>query len=102
MKLEIFVVTTKLKEIGKAELEMWRTDLTKLFNGITIIPNCSGLWLNDNKQIEKDNLEIWLIYTTKEQYFINETVFLLTLRAIKSLTQQKTQAYAIDNTIKFF
>jgi len=102
MKLEIFTVTTKLREIDKTRLEIVQTDLTRLFSGLTIIPKCLGFWLNDTEhRIEKDNIEIWLIYTKDLTFKIRKEKFLKLLTEIKDITQQKEQAYSIDNTIKF-
>lgn len=118
MKIEIFVVKTEIiKNVGKKfirledKLDSEKQNLTKIFGGMTIIPNCHGYWLNDNDKVEKDFVETWIIYvndnlTEKLEY---ETVLRKdieeelkeSLKRIKIATQQKTQAYAIDNKIYF-
>jgi len=107
---DILDVNTEIKAITDA-LESEKQNLTKLFDGLTIIPNCCGYWLNENGKIEHDYVETWIIYvnddlTEKLEY---ETVLRKdieqklkdSLTRIKKATQQKSQAYSGDNKIYF-
>jgi len=139
MKIEIFVVNTEIVKLNDKimqygidktktakdilildierktiidSLHAEKLCLTKLFNGLTVIPNCCGYWLNDNNgKIENDFVETWIIYvnddlTEKLEY---ETVLRKdieqklkdSLTRIKKATQQKSQAYSVDNKIYF-
>jgi len=61
LRIEIFVVKTAKPDFY--ELQEAKRSLIKLFGGITVIPNCLGYWLNpQNGKIERDLVEIWLIY----------------------------------------
>ena len=61
MKLEIYVVTTKHPNV--LALENIQKQLCDKFGGLTIIPNCSGLWVNHSGNIDTDKVEIWRVLT---------------------------------------
>lgn len=63
MKLEIYVVTTKHPNV--LALENIQKQLCDKFGGLTIIPNCKGLWKNDVGNLESDKVEIWRCLTTQ-------------------------------------
>jgi len=112
MEIKIFVVTSKLKNaMDKSLLDIAKTEVIKLFKGLTVIPECLGYWINEKGLTDSDAVETWLIYvekalTEKLEY---ETVlkmdveqqFAKILKAIKTVTQQSSQAFAIDNEINF-
>jgi len=129
MEIKIFVVKTKLEnqketKIGKfhgkpkfysipenkllEHLEVEKRELARLFGGLTVIPNCSGLF-DSEIGLESDKVEIWLIYANKTERLEYQTVLpkdletslLYILKLIKGITDQKSQAYAIDNEIHF-
>ena len=60
---EIYVVTTCRPDKGK--LSEIKQKLCAEFGGLTIIKNCSGLWVNNKGTIESDKVEIWRIVTDK-------------------------------------
>ena len=63
-KYEIYVCLTEKPNID--ELNKIGLRLCEKYGGLTIIPNCRGLWINDNtKQIESDKVEIWRLLTDK-------------------------------------
>lgn len=108
MRIEIFVVRSE-KE-NKDRLGIAKGALIRLFGGLTVIPKCQGYWLNENKEIEADSVEIWLIYAdfpeadTKANAIFKQTkmnAFLSILELIKDATRQKSQAYALNDKIYF-
>jgi len=111
MKIEIFVCTTKLvhdlsymtyeEKQNLEALEITKVKLIKLFSGLTITPNQKGFWLNEKQEIETDNVETWLIYTSTKEYSKLRLDLDNILAEIKRITAQQTQAYTIDNEIKF-
>lgn len=116
LEIKIFVVETEIQKLNvtiaqrqdriKAYDTLFRlkTDLIKLFGGLTELKDCRGYWLNSQGLIESDKVNYWLIYTTKEhlkQGFNVEKALIGILMQIQALTKQKTQAYTIDNEIFF-
>ena len=108
MRIEIFVVLSA--KPNKPELEIAKRALIRLFGGLTIIPNCKGFWLNKNGKIEKDLVEIWLVYADfpqikeeADRIHVESKMQALTkvLSLIKQATHQKSQAYALNNKIYF-
>ena len=102
MKIEIFVVKTL--NPNQKRLDSIKESLIRLFNGLTVIPNCDGYW-QDNKYkdggtIWHDKVEIWQIYTDfKEKTAKKALKPYLTI--IQGITQQTSQAYALNNEIYF-
>jgi len=60
-KYEWYVVTTKHPNV--LALENIQYELCKKFGGLTIIPNCKGLWINHAGNIDSDKVEIWRCLT---------------------------------------
>jgi hypothetical protein len=104
MEIKIFVITTEMEKIRdgynklalKLSLNDRKTDLIRLFGGLTEIEELKGYWLNDKGIIETDNVIMWLIYKDNEDYSL---IFQLReiLAQIKTLTMQKSQAYTVNN-----
>jgi hypothetical protein len=113
MEIKIFVVKTEIENNKKAleYLESQKRNLIRLFNGLTETTNQKGYWINEKGFIETDKVETWQIYvnqnlTEKLEYetVLNKNTEIslnYILFQIKQITQQKTQAYAIDNEICF-
>jgi hypothetical protein len=81
-------------------LENCKKQILEDFNGLTIIPNCLGLWKNpESEKVESDKVELWQILTTVEddthEAWIQNRVYGIALK-IKETTRQQTQLYAID------
>jgi len=119
MRIEIFVVETEMGKLNATlrqknldlashvkllkqrrildeELFKCKTDLIKLFGGLTQFKELKGYWINDKGKIESDSVTLWLIYTSE----MEDELFSVLLR-IKQITRQKCQAYSIDNEIYF-
>lgn len=81
------------------------TQLSNLFGGCTIIPNCKGYWKNPKtEQHEVDNITIIESYTKidlNDIENIKTLLFYSSLYAIKDELKQKSLAYSIDNTMFF-
>lgn len=90
-KIEIYVVTTLNPKIET--LNEYKKALCKKFGGLTIIPNCSGLWINAHGEVENDEVEIWQILTHDiDAKFINDIS-----EQIRISCGQKTQLYTMDD-----
>ena len=100
LKIEIFVVTTELKEklCSLNKLEELKVELCKEFGGLTVIPNCKGYWM-DNDKLINDDVEIWTIYTNSE-YGVYGKINAYSLQ-IKAICNQKTQLFALDGHVYF-
>lgn len=104
MRIEIFVVTTELEKLNDkpfqkaqrieshTQLIKCKTDLVRLFGGLTEKTNFKGYWINDKGKIELDSVTLWLIYTEHNEPELDNI-----LLRIKRITKQSCQAYAIDN-----
>ena len=60
-KYEWYVVLSK--NPNQSALYEIQKKLCKKYGGLTIIPNCKGLWLNHVGNIESDKVEIWRVVT---------------------------------------
>ena len=97
MRIEIFVVKTL--NPNQNRLDKIKDALIRVFGGLTIIPNCEGLWLNEKGIICHDKVEIWLIYTDfKEQTIMKALEPYLT--RIKAITKQTSQAYTLNENLR--
>ena len=97
MRIEIFVVKTL--NPNQNRLDKIKDALIRVFGGLTIIPNCEGLWLNEKGIICHDKVEIWLIYTDfKEQTIMKALEPYLT--RIKAITKQTSQAYTLNSNLR--
>jgi len=106
MRIEIFVVRSPKEALNK--LEKAHKALVRLFGGCTIIPNCSGAWIDKNGSEINDNVEIWLIYAYNLHFAYRDAVFIKRtvqkslrpiLTDIKDATCQQSQAYGLNNEI---
>lgn len=108
MRIEIFVVKTKIEQIQKPyweheayrQLRKAKQALIELFGGFTEIKNTKGYWRNRKGAIEKDKVEIWLIYTDLDKLTF-ETDLKAILTYIKDATEQRWQAYTINDKIYY-
>jgi len=99
VKIEIFVVETKIKALELPQnLLRCKYDLIRLFNGLTEI-DFRGYWINKKGNIEPDFGKLWVIYTDKPE-LSEDNRFKAILLEIKALTQQKSQAYTINDEIR--
>jgi hypothetical protein len=114
MQINIYVVKTEIEKLidqnkhkefllASANLEILKLDLIKLFNGLTVIKNCLGYWLNSFEKLETDKTEIWnIILAENKNGLLIETEDRIERLAqiianIKKTTKQKCQFYTIDN-----
>ena len=108
MQIEIFVVKTELNALfAKTDKTLYETKLSSLnqirknliciYEGLTQIEGNKGFWINENGKIEFDNVDIWQIFTKS----LHERELRANLELLKKITNQKTQAFAIDNEISF-
>jgi hypothetical protein len=122
MRIEIFVVKTKIDESrasedkedqilalrANSELMRVQNEILRQFGGATVIPNAKGLWINQSGTLFKDSVEIWLIYANTDKSFeenaqkkqITEDITAFNER-IKKITSQDSQAYGIDGKLFF-
>lgn len=106
MQIKIYVVKTEVdKDISlNALIHDAKLRILNEFGGLTVIPNCLGLWCDNSTvptkgyiDICKDSVEIWEIYSdsphTEE---LKRIVF-----DIKIATKQKSQLYTVNNDAIF-
>jgi len=92
-RIELYVVKTKWNMVLEENLEKIKKRLCLEYGGLTVIPSCTGYWLDADNLVE-DNVEIWVILTkSKDQYSIVESY----AREICKITDQKAQLFTIDN-----
>lgn len=94
-KIEFFIVTTK--NPCKAELELLKVELCELFGGLTVSAPARGYWL-DNKKLDSDNVEIWLIYTDKN---VTSGTIRQFAEQFKAICEQKVQLVVINDQPNF-
>ena len=97
MRIEIYLVET-LKPNQKS-LQKLKGALIKLFGGLSELP-FKGYWKNEIGKICEDKGKIWLIYTDLGKASFNFSLKSI-CNSIKIITQQKSQAYAINNEMYF-
>lgn len=122
MRIEIFVVMTKLNEkifapaktapnlleevkaycepqeiLETKRLKVIRSEIVHEFGGMTEIPNCRGFW-EDASQIYDDDTKLWLIYTNSSDA---REIIEAYAKRIKILTYQKVQAFTIDGKMYY-
>lgn len=114
-EINIYVTKTELiKDDGILNknalllLEALKLELINLFQGLTIIPNIQGYWIDsNNNSVCVDHNEIWQILTDKDlrqienKYIANHALRII--EAIKITTKQKSQLYTVkrDTEINF-
>ena len=95
MKVELYVVTSLLsKTEPNPELEQLKGELCNKFGGLTVIDNCTGYWLNQNKVLEYDNVQIWRILTNE---VITAKTMMQYAERLKSVCKQKVQLFTIGD-----
>jgi hypothetical protein len=105
VKIEIYVVTTELKqnpstlhdnERAKARkaLDQLKVELCREFGGLTVVPNCTGYWRNENLELECDDTEIWIILSST---VITSSAILKYAERLKVLCSQKSQLFTVNN-----
>lgn len=102
LRIEIFIVTSKLNETTKKKLEKQKIELIKLFKGLTVVSKISkGYWINPHtRKTEFDLVQIWLIYTEHLNLELCKE-FQYILFKIKGITKQTSQAYAVNHKLYF-
>lgn len=74
-----------------------KIELCKKFGGLTIIKNCEGLWLDADKNIIADKVDIWQIVT--HEYGLN---YLWEVNEkLRKVTNQSVQFFSIDGNPYF-
>lgn len=78
-------------------------ELTKTFSGLTIIPNCHGMWLDpETNQMIHDSITIIEIYTEDDLEYHKSKVFFKVVSQIKKHYNQKCVAYAKNDNIHLY
>jgi hypothetical protein len=99
-RYEIYVVTSQLSKTEPTEeLEELKGKLCEKYGGLTVIPNCTGYWLNDNKILEYDNVEIWVIFTNSSVITAKE--FIEYGEQLKQICNQKSQMITVNGNPYF-
>jgi hypothetical protein len=100
-QIKIYVVRTETdKDISlNALVHDCKLRVLNEYGGLTVIPNCLGLWVDDStvqttgfKDICIDNVEIWEIWT---EHLDKEQLRNIALE-IKTCTKQKSQLYTVN------
>lgn len=90
-RYEIFVVTTEHPNVE--QLEALRVELSNKFGGVTVVPNCRGYWVG-NEKLYVDCTEIWLILSST---VIPVSAIMDYAERLKKLCNQQSQLFAINN-----
>lgn len=94
VEIKIYVVTTNLSKTEPTpELEQLKGQLCNAFGGLTVINNCEGYWLNNNKILEYDNVQIWEILSST---VVSPQQIMKYGEDIKRITSQKSQLITIN------
>lgn len=77
---------------------------SEIFGGCTIIPNCKGFWINDQKQLIEDKITIIEAYFNEQSLTKSQAqIYLVNIAYdIKRALKQDCVAYCIDNDIYFY
>jgi hypothetical protein len=93
METKIYVVKTNIRlTCEKMALVLVQKELSLEYGGLTIIPNCSGLWVNDKNEFETDNVEIWEVVSNH----LNLTFITKIALQLKRICTQKTQMFTVN------
>lgn len=92
MKLEIYVVTSKNPD--KAKLSEIQRELCKKYGGLTIIRNCSGLWVNHIGNLDSDKVEIWRVLTDK---IVLPSEAIAIGEKLKAICEQESQLFTCND-----
>ena len=92
-EIKIYVVTSELKHDYERDcLTQLKIELLSKFNGLTVIKNCEGLWLDENKKIITDTVDIWQIVT--HEYNLN---YLWEVNEkLRRVCKQTAQLFTVD------
>jgi hypothetical protein len=90
MKIEIYVVTTENPD--KTKLDAVKVELCGKFNGLTVIKDCDGLWL-DNGKLTQDNVQIWTIVSST---VITAGEIMEYAEKLKAICHQKVQLVTVN------
>jgi hypothetical protein len=107
MQINIYVTKTELlKELNRYTrdkslkiLEDCKTDLIKLYGGLSVHPTFKGHWL-DNGILYTDINEIWEILTDKATYEATTKQLNQIVLSIKTLTKQKAQLITLNPSVE--
>lgn len=105
MQIKIYVVRNEdlAKLLNEAiKLEKVKKRLIKLFGGLTVSKSLNeGYWMNEKGEIEKDCVKVWeILINSKEDLVKNEKKFKEVIEDIKAITQQKSQLYTVNESVK--
>jgi hypothetical protein len=93
METKIYVVKTNIRlTCEKMALVLVQKELSLEYGGLTIIPNCSGLWVNDKNEFETDNVEIWEVVS----HNLDINFILKIAQELKQICTQKCQFFTIN------
>ena len=103
MRIEIFVITTELKNGFPENAEKWsqlediKMEIIHEFGGLTESEEEKGYW-SSNGSICVDSVKRWLIYANDNYSIVKIEDF---AKNIKAITAQKSQVFAINETLHF-
>lgn len=78
------------------QLEEIKLKLIEEYGGLTVIPNCIGYWLDQNRKLETDKVEIWIILKKTEDLENEFAIIEDYAKKIKLITKQKSQLFQIN------
>lgn len=90
-KYEWYVVTSKNPD--KEKLSEIQKELCKKFGGLTILRNCSGLWVNHSGNIDSDKVEIWRVLTDS---IVLPSEAITIGEKLKAICQQESQLFTVN------
>jgi len=78
--------------------------VSEWFGGCTLVPNCKGFWLNDSKELVKDEITIIEAYFNERELTKGKAqLFLVNLASfIKRRLKQTCVLYTIDSEAYFY
>jgi hypothetical protein len=91
MRIELYVVTTENPDVE--QLEQVKVQLSKEFGGLTVVPNCKGYWV-DNEKLYVDCTEIWIILSST---VITPSSIMKYAEQLKKICSQKSQLFSVNN-----
>ena len=91
-KYEWYVVTTKNPD--KEKLSEIQKELCKRYGGLTVLRNCSGLWVNHSGNIDTDKVEIWRVLTNK---IVLPSEAIKVGEQLKAICQQESQLFTVND-----
>lgn len=91
-KYEWYVVTTKNPD--KEKLSEIQKELCKRYGGLTVLRNCSGLWVNHSGNIDTDKVEIWRVLTDS---IVLPSEAIKVGEQLKAICQQESQLFTVND-----